>query len=203
VSDEELVEVLNRATALVYTSRLEPFGFAPLEANACATPVVAVAEGGVRETMRNGVNGILVDREPEPIAHALQKPPGRSGSGAPNGRRCGCLCKARVEHRAQRGSPRRTSIEGRSAPSDNRKEPRLMESKRGGVHDHREELFCRGENARSVIFGGKPRRQVLRSRRRRGRSLHRSCERGFREIIGLKSLSIPGPSQSLLQVQHH
>jgi len=72
VSDEELVEVLNRATALVYTSHLEPFGFAPLEANACATPVVAVAEGGVRETMRDGVNGILVDREPEEIARALQ-----------------------------------------------------------------------------------------------------------------------------------
>jgi glycosyltransferase involved in cell wall biosynthesis len=72
VSDEELVEVLNRATALVYTSHLEPFGFAPLEANACATPVVAVAEGGVRETMRDGVNGILVDREPKEIARALQ-----------------------------------------------------------------------------------------------------------------------------------
>jgi glycosyltransferase involved in cell wall biosynthesis len=72
VSDEELVDVLNRATALVYTSHLEPFGFAPLEANACATPVVAVAEGGVRETMRDGVNGFLVDREPEDIARALQ-----------------------------------------------------------------------------------------------------------------------------------
>jgi glycosyltransferase involved in cell wall biosynthesis len=72
VSDEELVEVLNRATALVYTSHLEPFGFAPLEANACATPVVAVAEGGVRETVKDGVNGILVDREPEEIARALQ-----------------------------------------------------------------------------------------------------------------------------------
>jgi glycosyltransferase involved in cell wall biosynthesis len=72
VSDEELAEVLNRASALVYTSHLEPFGFAPLEANACATPVVAVAEGGVRETMKDGVNGILVDREPEEIACALQ-----------------------------------------------------------------------------------------------------------------------------------
>ncbi|OLE97663.1 MAG: hypothetical protein AUG75_05640, partial [Cyanobacteria bacterium 13_1_20CM_4_61_6] len=32
ISDAELVTILNRATLLVYTSRLEPFGFAPLEA---------------------------------------------------------------------------------------------------------------------------------------------------------------------------
>lgn len=73
VSDEELVDTLNRATVLLYTPRLEPFGFAPLEANACATPVVAVAEGGVRETVKDGVNGFLVDREPESLAQALRK----------------------------------------------------------------------------------------------------------------------------------
>jgi glycosyltransferase involved in cell wall biosynthesis len=73
VSDEELVDILNRASLLLYTPRLEPFGFAPLEANACATPVVAVAEGGVRETVKDGVNGFLVDREPENIAAALDK----------------------------------------------------------------------------------------------------------------------------------
>ncbi len=73
VPDEELVDILNRASLLLYTPRLEPFGFAPLEANACATPVVAVAEGGVRETVRDGVNGFLVDGEPENIAGALDK----------------------------------------------------------------------------------------------------------------------------------
>jgi glycosyltransferase involved in cell wall biosynthesis len=73
VPDEELVDTLNRASLLLYTPSLEPFGFAPLEANACATPVVAVAEGGVRETVKDGVNGFLVDREPEKIAAALEK----------------------------------------------------------------------------------------------------------------------------------
>lgn len=73
VSDEELVETLNRAALLVYTSRLEPFGFAPLEANACGAPVVAVAEGGVRETVRDGLNGFLVDDEPDTIAQAMVK----------------------------------------------------------------------------------------------------------------------------------
>jgi glycosyltransferase involved in cell wall biosynthesis len=74
VSDEELVDALNRAAVMVYTSRLEPFGFAPLEANACGTPVVAIAEGGVRESVIDGVNGLLVpERRPELLGGALAK----------------------------------------------------------------------------------------------------------------------------------
>jgi len=58
---------------MVYSARLEPFGLAPLEANACATPVVAVAEGGVRESIRNGVNGVLIsERRPHTAWHATQ-----------------------------------------------------------------------------------------------------------------------------------
>jgi glycosyltransferase involved in cell wall biosynthesis len=73
VSDAEIVDTLNRATLMLYTSRLEPFGLAPLEANACGTPVVAVAEGGVRETVIDGMNGYLVDREPQVVAAAMAK----------------------------------------------------------------------------------------------------------------------------------
>jgi glycosyltransferase involved in cell wall biosynthesis len=74
VTDEELVDLLNRAAVMIYSSRLEPFGIAPLEANACGTPVVAIAEGGVRETIIEGVNGMLVpDRRPEPIGQALSR----------------------------------------------------------------------------------------------------------------------------------
>jgi glycosyltransferase involved in cell wall biosynthesis len=73
VSDKELVETLNRATAMVYAPRLEPFGLAPLEANACGLPVVAVAEGGVRETIIDGVNGLLVQHQPQMMAHAIER----------------------------------------------------------------------------------------------------------------------------------
>lgn len=73
ISDEALVETLNRAALFIYSSRLEPFGLAPLEANACGTPVVAVAEGGVRETIKDGLNGFLVDSEPEAIAQAIDR----------------------------------------------------------------------------------------------------------------------------------
>src|SRR6266404_1654056 len=73
IPDAELVTILNRATLLIYTSRLEPFGFAPLEANACGLPVVAVAEGGVRETIEDGINGFLVDPEPAAIARVTAR----------------------------------------------------------------------------------------------------------------------------------
>ncbi len=73
IPDAEVIEMLNRAALLVYPSRLEPFGLAPLEANACGTPVVAVAEGGVRETVKDGVNGFLVDGEPQAMAEAMAR----------------------------------------------------------------------------------------------------------------------------------
>jgi glycosyltransferase involved in cell wall biosynthesis len=73
VGDEELVEALNRASALVYAPRLEPFGFAPLEANACGLPVIAVAEGGVRETVEDGVTGLLVEHDPRAMAEAIAR----------------------------------------------------------------------------------------------------------------------------------
>jgi glycosyltransferase involved in cell wall biosynthesis len=73
ISDAELVAILNKAALLLYTPRLEPFGFAPLEANACGLPVVAVAEGGIRETVQDGVNGFLVDCEVECLARAVAK----------------------------------------------------------------------------------------------------------------------------------
>lgn len=72
IPDDEVARLLGRAAVMLYTSRLEPFGLAPLEANACGTPVVAVAEGGVRETIRPMVNGLLVDdRDPVGLGHAL------------------------------------------------------------------------------------------------------------------------------------
>jgi glycosyltransferase involved in cell wall biosynthesis len=73
VSDIELLNVLNRAVAMVYAPRLEPFGLAPLEANACGVPVIAVAEGGVRETIVDQVNGLLVEHNPAAIAAAIDR----------------------------------------------------------------------------------------------------------------------------------
>ncbi len=73
VTDEELVDLYNRARAFVYAPVLEPFGFAPLEAMACGVPVVAVAEGGVRETVRDGETGLLAQRQPARFAAVLDR----------------------------------------------------------------------------------------------------------------------------------
>lgn len=73
VEDHELVSLLQRAALMLYTSRLEPFGFAPLEANACGVPAVAVREGGIRETIVEGINGLLCDAEPAALAKAVAR----------------------------------------------------------------------------------------------------------------------------------
>lgn len=73
IPHQELVQLLNTASCLLYTSTLEPFGLAPLEANACGLPVVAVAEGGVRETVIGNYNGLLVNRKPEEMAQAVER----------------------------------------------------------------------------------------------------------------------------------
>jgi len=73
IPDEDLLGSLQTAMAMIYTPRLEPFGLVPIEAGACGTPVVAVAEGGVRETVADGVNGLLVDAEPSSLAAALER----------------------------------------------------------------------------------------------------------------------------------
>jgi glycosyltransferase involved in cell wall biosynthesis len=70
ISDERLVELLNTAKLMMYAPHLEPFGYAPLEANACGLPVVAIAEGGVRETVEHDVNGLLAEALPECMAAA-------------------------------------------------------------------------------------------------------------------------------------
>jgi glycosyltransferase involved in cell wall biosynthesis len=73
VTDDELIDIYNRAAMMVYAPRLEPFGFVPLEANACGLPVVAVAEGGVRETVIDGMNGLLVEPDEKAMASAIER----------------------------------------------------------------------------------------------------------------------------------
>ncbi len=74
IPDDELRQVLSEAAVMIYTSHLEPFGYAPLEANACGTGVVAIAEGGVKETVGNPKSGFLVNGlDPEELGHAISK----------------------------------------------------------------------------------------------------------------------------------
>jgi D-inositol-3-phosphate glycosyltransferase len=50
----------------------ESFGLVAIEAQACGTPVVAAATGGLRTAVRDGVSGVLVDgHQPEDYAEVL------------------------------------------------------------------------------------------------------------------------------------
>jgi glycosyltransferase involved in cell wall biosynthesis len=68
VPDGALVERYRGALLTACAPVMEPFGLVPLESMACATPVVAVREGGLRETVVDGVTGLLCDRDPEELA---------------------------------------------------------------------------------------------------------------------------------------
>jgi glycosyltransferase involved in cell wall biosynthesis len=74
VPDSELRSAMSQAACFLYTSHLEPFGLTPLEANACGTAVVAIGEGGVRETIIPGVNGFLsIDNNPQELGELVAR----------------------------------------------------------------------------------------------------------------------------------
>jgi len=72
VPDERLVKLYNSAVVTLYASVREPFGLVPLESMACGTPVVAVAEGGVCESVMHRQTGLLTERDPGRFATAIQ-----------------------------------------------------------------------------------------------------------------------------------
>lgn len=60
VDGEQKAELLRGATALLQFGLYESFGLTSIEAGLCGTPVVALAEGGTRDIVRDGVNGVYV-----------------------------------------------------------------------------------------------------------------------------------------------
>src|SRR5919204_683898 len=72
VSDAEAAHLLARARALVVTAT-EEFGIAAVEAQAAGRPVIALHEGGVRETVVEGETGAFFDRaEPGALAEVVR-----------------------------------------------------------------------------------------------------------------------------------
>jgi len=69
--DGALSRRYNGALCTVTASYAEPFGLAAIESMACGTPVVAVSEGGLRETVVHGETGLLVDRRTGEMAKAI------------------------------------------------------------------------------------------------------------------------------------
>jgi glycosyltransferase involved in cell wall biosynthesis len=64
ISDADLASDLSSALVFVYGAHAEPLGLGPLEAMAHRVPVVSTKEGGVLETVADGVTGFLCRRDP-------------------------------------------------------------------------------------------------------------------------------------------
>jgi glycosyltransferase involved in cell wall biosynthesis len=71
IPDEQVAEVLAGARALVVTA-VEEFGIAAVEALAAGRPVIALGEGGVRESVQPGVTGAFYERnDPAALAETV------------------------------------------------------------------------------------------------------------------------------------
>lgn len=67
-----LRQYYSAADVFVTTPWYEPFGITPLEAMACATPVIGSAVGGIRSTVVDGQTGYLVPpKDPEALAKKI------------------------------------------------------------------------------------------------------------------------------------
>jgi glycosyltransferase involved in cell wall biosynthesis len=68
----ELRFYYSAANAFVTTPWYEPFGITPVEAMACARPVIGSEVGGIKSTVVDGVTGFLIpSRDPQAVADRL------------------------------------------------------------------------------------------------------------------------------------
>jgi glycosyltransferase involved in cell wall biosynthesis len=69
---DELRDYYGAANVFVTTPWYEPFGITPVEAMACARPVVGSEVGGIKSTVLDGATGFLIpSRDPQAVADRL------------------------------------------------------------------------------------------------------------------------------------
>ncbi|WP_066363095.1 glycosyltransferase [Herbidospora mongoliensis] len=74
VTREDVPALMRSAAAVVTVPWYEPFGMVALEAMACGVPVIASCVGGQKETVVNGITGVLVPpQRPTALARAIQR----------------------------------------------------------------------------------------------------------------------------------
>lgn len=74
VSDERLYELYAEAKGFIALARDEDFGITPVEAMASGTPVIAFNGGGFKETVVDGVTGLLIENtDTETLERAMKK----------------------------------------------------------------------------------------------------------------------------------
>jgi glycosyltransferase involved in cell wall biosynthesis len=74
VSQEELITLYSKCKGFITTAMDEDFGMTVVEAMASGKPVIAPNEGGYKETVINGITGILIDEiTPNKLKEAIEK----------------------------------------------------------------------------------------------------------------------------------
>lgn len=71
-NQSDVASYLNQADVYCCTSEVEGLPISVLEAMACELPVITTPAGGVVDIVADGVNGFVVDYEPEKIAERME-----------------------------------------------------------------------------------------------------------------------------------
>ncbi|MCL5430263.1 MAG: glycosyltransferase family 4 protein [Candidatus Marsarchaeota archaeon] len=64
-TDKKQLDLISRATAIMYAPVNEDYGLIPVESMASRKPIISVNEGGPKDTIDNGKTGFLVNNESE------------------------------------------------------------------------------------------------------------------------------------------
>jgi len=70
-TDAQVRELYSNCTAVLFAAINEDYGIVPIEAMASAKPLIAVNEGGLKETVVNGKTGMLIE-SPEEMAQKMK-----------------------------------------------------------------------------------------------------------------------------------
>jgi len=79
VSEEEKIRRMQRAHLFLMPAVREGWGLVVTEANACGTPAIGYDVPGLRDSIRDGQTGCLVQPDPEALAHCAIKLLGDDG----------------------------------------------------------------------------------------------------------------------------
>jgi glycosyltransferase involved in cell wall biosynthesis len=81
VDEERLIDLYANCKGLIATAKDEDFGLTPVEAMASGKPVICGNEGGYRETVIDGLTGVLIDGiNEDKIMRAVREVGGKPGS---------------------------------------------------------------------------------------------------------------------------
>jgi glycosyltransferase involved in cell wall biosynthesis len=71
INDRTLAKKYSQGIATICADHNEPFGLVAIESMACQTPVIAIAEGGYKETVIDGKTGYLIPRKADILAKKI------------------------------------------------------------------------------------------------------------------------------------